>query len=107
MRANWGTRSGSWSGAISWTRFQRQSKRCNQRRTVSADTWNPRRTCKLEARVAQLQRVRHQPPAEGALASKANKRRRSAGTRATGEGVSWVSSLCPGLPPWRQQAATS
>src|SRR3954447_12013076 len=89
MAASLAVRSGSLSLAASLARFQRQPSQCSQRRTVSADTHKPRRASRLKASVAQLQRVRHQPSALGGFANKASRLRRSEGSKAKTEAVSW------------------
>jgi hypothetical protein len=107
MWASGETRSGSLSLAASLARFQRPPQLCRQRRTVSADTWRPRRASQLKAKGAPLPRTRYQAKADGGWVSRASKLRCSQGARLRAEPFSSHSSLCQGRPPWRPQAATS
>src|ERR1044072_5978155 len=79
MHASLAMRSGSSSRATNLARFQTQPNLCNQRLSVAAETPTLRCTCICAASEAQLQRVRHQPKADGVRLSKASSERRKEG----------------------------
>src|SRR5215216_147571 len=81
IRASLRMRCGSESLAASFARFQTQPSSPSQRRIVSAETWMLRLTLSWAERVAQLQRVRHQPKAFGEALSNASKERFNEGDR--------------------------